>query len=263
MKYFQYLMLILIIFRVTQAQASESALAFEYAPQTIQENARAGNFLPVKMLTKPISYGVFITLNKRAVNSGEAGIYIGVVVDNSKGENWANELTTAHIRGVHKHVTTLMIGNPKSKVSGYAELYGVRVTGLIPISYNPSTRRNYRLRMGSGEYKVVQLGIKVDDILLAVNDHNFPTQPDGSYPNTVKELEESLGEFIHLGMHKITHAVDMENAKAQIAVLDREIEVLDREIEEHDKNIERLDRELAELDEVKAAFDYLDAEKKR
>jgi len=120
--------------------------------------------------------------------NGKAGIVIGVVVKNEPYSPLLSD-NRDHFRAVHKRVAEIMTGRKfdgsGAKTKGLAELYGAEVTDIVPIAFN-----NDSYEMGDNIIK-----LRVNDILIAVNDNFYLIENDGNgfeLPNTVDRMEERL-----------------------------------------------------------------------
>jgi hypothetical protein len=255
-----HLLIAAIISYSLNVQAQDSPLTFKFPPEIIQNNAKSGKFLPIKIVSKTLELKEFNVLLQRAAKNNKGGIYIGVIVDNYKKNNWGNEFTMAHIRNIQKHATMLTRGDSKNHKPSFAERYGARIALIFPISYSPKDRYNYIKKTAEGK-ELQQHPVKVNDILIAINDHDFLKKKGGFFPNTVDELESALDKSFQKGMHTISSAIYIKKLRQELAVLDEEIEVLDHDIKKDDQDIKKLDQELDELNEVKSAFKYLDSNK--
>ncbi len=129
--------------------------------------------------------------------NNKAGIVIGVVVNNKPYTPLSPE-NSDHFRAVHKRVAEIMTGRKfdgsGAKTKGLAELYGAEVTDIVPIAFN-----NDSYKMGDNVIK-----LRVNDILIAVNDNFYLVEEDGDgfkLPNTVDRMEERLKYTMGFGRH--------------------------------------------------------------
>ncbi len=186
---------------MTSLGVPKSKLSFEYSPDMIKDRAAQGQFLPVKLLTKPIDFEAFHVLNDRAADSNKAGVYIGVVVD-SRMDNWPSE----HLRDIHRRVTEIMLGDKEHGIKGAAELYGARVVGIIPIAYDPTDRKPWTGPPdAAGNETYIGIPVEVDDIILAINDVPAAMRKDGHYISTMNELEDWMVLSFAEGAHLYTY----------------------------------------------------------
>ena len=197
------------------AAVPPSRLEFKYSPAVVQQNAKAGKFLRIQIAPKPITFEYFNYLNRVSREKNRAGLYIGVVVD-TQDDDWSSK----KIRDVHQHLTNLMIGNRvlrkmgREEVvglgdEGWSELFGAYVGGMFPIEYDPTDRRNAIVddeMAGTDTPNYAGVPVEVGDILVAVNDHAFPFEKDGSYIDSLAELQVWLGDYLEESRH--LYAVD-------------------------------------------------------
>jgi hypothetical protein len=232
----------LITFSIN-VHAQDVPLKLMFTPDIIIENAKAGKFLPINIMEKPITFKQLKSFIHKASINNNGGIYIGVVVNNFKHKDKGGKQTTAHIRNIHNHLLSLTHGESKNSKSGFAEQYGARIALILPISYNPTDRYSYVQKAADGTQKLLQHPLKINDILIAVNDHPFPQQNDGFFLNTADKLESALNKFFHKGLHLISRAEHRKKLAKELAIIDSKIEMLN-------KKTVVLDKEIIVLDEV-------------
>lgn len=239
----------LLLASYQEAAAQDEGLTFKYPPEVIQAKAKQGQFLPVNMVTEPVSFATFNAMYLKFVQTKKAGIYIGVVVD-SNNPNWPDEQTTAHILNVQKHIKLMMEGDKEKKMSGFAELYGARIVAIVPITHDPQNRKPHGYRDEKGEYVETALPVNVDDIILLVNDHKPKTKKNGAFINTTAELESALEGKLKEGAHKLTNAQYIKQLEAELAAKKQRIKALE-------KDNQRLEREQKEIDQLIKELPYL------
>ncbi len=160
--------------------------------QVKMPKAREENVVPY--IGSKYKRGFLSYLNR---GNGKAGIVIGVVVKNEPYSPLFSD-NRDHFRAVHKRVAEIMTGRKfdgsGAKTKGLAELYGAEVTDIVPIAFN-----NDSYKMGDNIIK-----LRVNDILIAVNDNFYLVEEDGDgfkLPNTVDRMEERLKYTMGLGRH--------------------------------------------------------------
>jgi len=72
---------------------------------------------------------------------------------------------------------------------------------IFPISSGPSDRYRYVKRTADKAPKLLGCSLKINDILITINDYSFPLPQlkDGYFPNTVTELEYALDDYFRKG----------------------------------------------------------------
>ncbi len=220
--------------------AKKGSLSAEYPQEVIQSNAKKGKFIPVKMAKKPVSASVFHAAARKTVAEGGTVFVIGVLV-NANSEQWPNDELTAHIRAVHKITTEIVIGNPDTDTVGLAEEYGVMIHGVIPVIYDP----NDSLTVTKKDKKI-DVPLKLGNVLLAFNDHDYAYKNEGALIDSVDELRPHMMHYLEKGKHLVSAAEFTRQQRAYLTELHEEMDKLNREIDIEKAGIARLNADSLE-----------------
>lgn len=232
--------------------AVEDELTHEYPPQLVREQAAQGKFLSVQVAKQPRSFTYFQDVVTNTLAKGEAVFLVGIVVEAQEGHSLSDE-AGARVGALKDVLVNALIGDRAKGQPGWAELYGVRIYGVLPIFYRPGAV--LRLRR-DGE--MVEVPVDIGSIVVAINDHGYAYDEEGKLLTNAADLRAHIERALDDDRHLITSAQYLARLNAQIAALDRRIVALDAGIEEDDVSLARIWVEIIEGLLLLAALDLDD-----
>ena len=210
----------------------------EITPEIVQEYARRDQFkTPVAREEEVVSVKSFMLYADHMKDEQRAAIFIGVVVEDEPYRPLAAGYDGRdHFRDVQRSIAQLVTGydpnvhmNQQEQGQSIAEIYGAEVQAIIPLRHDPGS--TYTNPDG------VVHEIRVNDIILLVNDHFLPVELEegNHFPDTVEEMEVWLKHYLDRDMHMYSRAEYFANKEAIMANADRKYAGVELVLDEHDR----------------------------
>lgn len=211
-------------------------LKFKDTPQSIQENAKEGKFLPIKVIKKVQNFTFMMKLALNSKKAKQAIVTLGIVVE----DDMSSPISKEKLNSTQQQLMQLLKGVPNKNIKGQSELAGGYVIGIIPIKYNPQKIINNK-RMGP------------NDIFTIINERFFTTSEtnfEQSKTIALKKLEQAFNAGLHLETSK-EYDKRIAARDARLLRLDQEMKEIDQEIAKSKQKIKQHEQTLKEIDEVR------------
>ena len=209
----------------------------EITPEIVQEYARRDQFkTPVAREDEVVSIKSFMLYADHMKDEKRASIFIGVVVEDDAYIPLPGYEGRNHFRDVQRSIAQLVTGydpdvprHEQEQGQSIAEIYGAEVQAIIPLRHKPGS--TYTNPDG------VVHEVRVNDIILIVNDHFIPVELEegNHFPDTVEEMEVWLKHYLDRDMHMYSRAEYFANKEAIMANADRKYAGVELVLDEHDR----------------------------
>ncbi|MGN7437891.1 MAG: hypothetical protein ACTHOO_04530 [Alcanivorax sp.] len=208
-------------FRTAKLPNGEMA---EITPEIVQEYAHKDQFkIPSAREEEVLPIRSFMIYADHIADTKRAAIFIGVVVDDEPYKPLSPGYEGRdHFRDVQRSITHLVTGydpdiprNEQEQGQSIAEIYGAEVQAIVPLRYKEGLA--YTNPDG------VKHDIRVNDIIMMINDHFIPVELEGGnhFPGDVQEMEEWLKYFLDRDMHRYSRQEYFANKEEIRANADR------------------------------------------